>query len=126
VPEWRALDWKAKFVIGAVILVLPAITGWQIGASEIANLELQTDLRDIASQLGPRVGLDAPSTDEDIRSAVIHKAETYDIHLEPEQITVEHTTIGKDSSLTVAVNYNAPIKLPGYSFTMHFSASSAR
>jgi hypothetical protein len=52
---------------------LPASTGWQIGASELAY-ELQDELKDLASLGGARIGLAAPSSDDDLRQAVISKA----------------------------------------------------
>jgi hypothetical protein len=55
---------------------------------ELANVELESDLRDIASQAGARIGLETMSTDEELRSAVIHKAGEHNIQLQPEQVTV--------------------------------------
>jgi len=50
---------------------LPARTGWQIGASELANYELKDDLKDLASQNSACIGLAAPRSDDDRREAVI-------------------------------------------------------
>ena len=59
-----------------------------LGLCELANVELESDLRDIASQAGARIGLETMSTDEELRSAVIHKAGEHNIQLQPEQVTV--------------------------------------
>lgn len=120
------LNWKAKLVIAVLVLWVPVTAGWQIGSGEIANLELHADLRDIASQLGPRVGLYSFSKDEDIRKAVIHAAARYDIQLKPEQITVKHSSDNKISDLYLAVDYKTPIKIPGYTFALHFTASTEK
>ena len=42
--------------------------GGQIGVAEWTNLQLQDDLRDISSSLGPRIGLADPQSDEDLRN----------------------------------------------------------
>lgn len=100
--------------------------GWQIGSCEIANLELQTDLHDISIQLASRVGMEAPNSDQDLRNAVIRRAEEHGIHLEPEQVTVQHVGSGNTEAIYLAAEYGAGVKLPGYSFTLHFSPSSTK
>ena len=117
---------KAKLFVGLAVLALVAITGWQIGSCEIANLELQTDLHDISIQLASRIGMEAPNSDQDLRNAVVHKAEEHGIHLEPEQVTVQHVGSGKTEAIYLAAEYDARVKLPGYSFTLHFSPSSTK
>jgi hypothetical protein len=120
------LNRKAKLLLGLVVLALAVAVGWQVAASEIANLELQTDMRDIAAQVAAHIGLEAPSSDEDLRNAVIHKAAEHDIQLGPEQVTVQHTGAGKAAIVILSVDYKATIKLPGYSFTLHFAPSTSK
>jgi hypothetical protein len=117
---------KAKLILGLAILGLVVAAGWQIASCEIANLELQTDMRDIAAQVASRIGLEAPNSDEDLRNAVIHKAEEHDIQLEPVQVTVQHTGSGKTSAINIAADYKARVNLLVYSFTLHFTPSSAK
>ena len=113
---------KAKIILGLAVLGLAVFAGWQIVSCELANLELQSDLRDLAAQIGTRIGLDAPSADEDLRGAVIRKAQEHDIQLASEQVTVQHT----DSGIYLAVDYKARVNLLGYSFTLHFTPSSTK
>src|SRR5271167_2201007 len=115
---------KVKLIFGLAVFGLAIIAGWQIASVELANSELQSDLRDFATQAGARIGLNAPSTDEDLRSAVIHKAEEYGIQLEPQQVTVQHTGAGPASVVHLSVDYQARVNLPGFSFSLHFTASS--
>lgn len=117
---------KAKLLVGMAILAVVAMAGWQIGSSEIANLELQTDLHDISIQLASRIGMEAPNSDQDLRNAVIHKAEDHGIHLEPEQVTVQHVGSGKTEAIFLEAEYDARINLLGYSFSLHFSPSSTK
>jgi len=120
------LSGRAKILLGLAVLALAVAVSWQIASCEIANLELQTDLRDIAAQVGSRIGLDAPNSDDDLRNAVIHKAREYDIQLEPAQVTVQHTGSGKTLTTYLAADYKSRVNLLVYSFTLHFTPSSAK
>ena len=128
---WRqmgriVLSRKAKILLGLAVLALAVAVGWQIASCEIANLELQTDMRDIAAQVGARIGLEAPNSDEDLRNAVIHKAREHDIQLEPGQVTVQRTTNGKTLTIYLAADYKARVNLLLYSITLHFTPSSTK
>lgn len=117
---------KIKLMLGLAVLALAFVVGWQIGSSELAYFELRADLRDIASQNATRIGLAPASTDEEIRAAVVRDARKYEIPLEPEQVTVQHPGTTEAPALYLVAGYDVHIKLPGYSFTLHFTPSSAR
>jgi hypothetical protein len=117
---------KAKVILGLAVLALAVTAGWQIGACELGYLELQSDLRDLAAEVGTRIGLDARSTDEQLRNAIIHKAEGYDIQLDPGQVTVVRSGAGWDSTVYLAVDYTQRVNLFVYSFNLHFAPSSKR
>ncbi len=117
---------KAKLILGVAILGLVVVAGWQIASCEIANLELQTDMRDIAAQVASRIGLEGPNSDEELRNAVIHKAEGHGIQLEPAQVTVQQTGSGKTVVIYLAADYKARVNLLVYSFSLHFTPSSAK
>jgi hypothetical protein len=117
---------KARLILGLAVLGLAVAAGWQVASCEIANLELQTDLRDIAAQTASRIGLEAPNSDEELRNAVIHKAGEHDIQLDPGQVTVQQTGSGKTLSIYLAADYKARVNLLLYSFTLHFTPSSAK
>jgi hypothetical protein len=117
---------KAKLILGLAILGLAVVAGWQIASCELANIELQADLRDIAAQGGSRIGLEALHSDDDLRNAVIHKAKEYDIQLEPAQVTVQRTGGDKSWVISLAADYKARVNLVLYSFSLHFTPSSAK
>jgi hypothetical protein len=117
---------KAKLILGLAVLVLAVLVGWPIASSELAYFELRADLRDIASQNAAHIGLASASTDEEIRAAVVRDARKYEIPLEPEKVTLQHTGTAEEPTLYLAADYDARIKLPGFSFTLHFAPSSAR
>lgn len=117
---------KAKIILGLVVLGLALIAGWQIGSCELANLEFQSDLRDIAAEIAARIGLSAPTTDEDLRNLVMRKAERYEIPLQADQITVQHIGTGDESKVYLSADYKVRVNLLGYSLTLHFTPSSSK
>lgn len=117
---------KVKIIVVVAVVVVGVIAGWQIASCELANVELESDLRDIASQAGARIGLETMSTEEELRSAVIHKAGEHNIQLQPEQVTVQRTGSGKESVIHVEADYQARVNVLGFSFTLHFTPTSTK
>jgi hypothetical protein len=117
---------KAKLIAGLAVLALAVVAGWPIASCELANFELHEDMRDLAAQIGGRIGLTPWSTDEDLRSAVIRKAKEHEIQLEPGQVTVQRTGSHEAPTIYLAADYKVRVKLLGFSFTFHFTPSSAK
>ena len=117
---------KVKLILGLAVLAFAGVAGWQIASCELANSELREDMRDLAAQVGTRIGLTPQSTDEDFRRAVMRKAQKHEIQLEPEQVTVERTGSPPKQIIFLAADYKARVTLPGFPFTLHFHPSSAR
>src|SRR5215472_16062455 len=115
---------KVKVAVGILVAVLVVWLGWQIGACELANTELRDDLRVVAAQMGARIGLEAPSSDEELKKEVINRAAGHDIELEPGQIAVKRTT--GTPPIELMVDYTAKVKLGVWSFDMDFTTTSAR
>jgi hypothetical protein len=80
---------KVTVIVGVIAVRLVAPLGWQVVSSEIANSELQEDLRDLASQNAARLALSPANTDEDFRNAIVPKAREHGIQLKPDQITAQ-------------------------------------
>ena len=104
-----------------VAAVLVAPLGWQVASSEIANAELQEDLRDLASQNAARLGLSSASTDDDFRTRVVEKASAHGIRLNPDQVTVQRTGTEDAPAVNLAVDYAATIGFSGLGFALHFN-----
>ena len=117
---------KAALILGLAVLAVVVVAGWRIGSCVVANLELQGDLRDLAAQVGTRIGLDAESTEEELRIVVVRKAQQHDIQLDPGQVTVIRTGTGESSVVYLAADYKVRVNLLGYSFALHFTPSSKR
>ena len=115
---------KIAFVLAFAALVFAVSSAWQIVSCELAERQLQEDLRDLSVQGGARIGLTAPSSDDDLRGVVIAKAKQYDILLQPNQITVTRAPDGQFPAFYLAADYTVPVHLLGLSFSLHFTPSS--
>jgi hypothetical protein len=115
---------RVKLILGIAIFVAVIVTGSQIIPPELANFQFEDDLHDIAALRGSRVGLLPASTDDSLRAIVIRRAKEHDIQLAPEQVKVERVSTPGAPTVYLAADYTAPINLPGYSFTLHFTPSS--
>ncbi|MGB0034212.1 MAG: hypothetical protein WBP79_01905 [Candidatus Acidiferrales bacterium] len=115
---------KAALILTLAALALAISVGWQVVSSYLANAELQSDLKDIASQNGFHIGLYAPSSEEDLRNEIIKKAKEEGIELQPKEVTVKRTVTEDTLILDLAVDYNARVGLPGLMFDLHFTAAS--
>jgi len=115
-------------LIAILLLLVVACNGvWQIGSSEVANLNFQEDIRDVASQAGARVGVVVPpSSDEVVIQTIIRKAKEHGIELRADQVTVRRTQLGEDSILHLSADYTVPVKLFFVSLSLHFAPASER
>jgi hypothetical protein len=117
---------KIALILGIAVLALAVSAGWQIASCELANRQLEEDMRDLASRNAERIGLSAPTTDDDLRNSVIHDAKELDIALDPNQVTVQHTVQGESSVVHLAADYTARVRLLGFSLNFRFTPSSER
>jgi hypothetical protein len=117
---------KITLVIGVAVLALAVNVGWQIASCQLADRQLEEDLRDLASRNAEHIGLSAPTTDDDLRNSVVRAAKELDIVLDPNQVAVRHTLEGESSAVHLAVDYTARVHLLGLSLPFHFTPSSDR
>ncbi|HXY78295.1 MAG TPA: hypothetical protein VEH47_05735 [Candidatus Acidoferrales bacterium] len=117
---------KIKVILACALLALLVSSAWQIAVCVLANYELQDDLKDIASLSTARIGLAHPSSDNDLREAVIDKAHGHDITLDPSQITVQRSGSEAIPVVYLAVDYKAHVTLPGLTLTLHFRPTSPK
>jgi hypothetical protein len=113
-------------IVGLLLLGLAALAGWQIGSVYLANTELQSDLKDLSSLTGMRIGLVNPRTDSEIRELVVAKAAERGIHLDPVQVAVERTGEGIEGSIRLSTEYDIHMNVFGIFWTIHFTAASPR
>jgi hypothetical protein len=116
---------KIKIVLALIAFYYLFSAAWQVGACELANIELKDDLQDMATQLGVRTGVSDVASDDDLRTMILRKAEKYNIALSPEQVTVMRDGYGKNANIYLEADYSVPIYLPRFTFSMYFNPSSA-
>ncbi len=109
---------KALFGFLAIVGVIYAC--FQIIPPELTNYSFQDDLRDIA-MVG---GANPHTTDQELLTSVIRKAQDHQITLAPEQVSIQRIGTPGAPAVFVAVDYSVPVSLPGYSFALHFTPSS--
>jgi hypothetical protein len=109
-----------KAIVGILVIAAVFYAVYQVIPPELSNYAFKDDLNDIALMAGanPR------TTDQDLVTEVIKKAEDHDIQLTPDEITVQHFGTPGVRAVYVAADYSVPVTLPGYSFTLHFTPSS--
>ena len=118
---------RVWFPGGCVLLAMVLLVGWQLASWELVKMEFQEYLVDLAAQAGMRIGLPQPSSEEEVRSTIVSDAQKYGIQLDPAQVTYERT----GSKLTppllrLTAAYQVPVKLPGFTFMLHFNIYSKK
>jgi hypothetical protein len=115
-----------RLLIAAAVLATVAVV-WQIASAHVAHNLLLSDLREATAQIGGRIGLDAPSTEDDFKNLVIKRAADHGIVLTPDQITVERIQSNDDRTwgLKVSTTYDVAIGFFGITYPMHFTASAS-
>ena len=106
-----------------MIIAFAVSLGWQIFLATNANSELRSDMQVLATQMAARIGLAAPSSDEDLRRDILERAQREGIDLLPNQITVRRTGGPEvdNQEIYVAADYRRPIHLLGLRFSLHFT-----
>ena len=109
-----------KALVGFLAVIGLIYCGFQIIPPELSNYSFQDDLRQVA-MIG---GANPHQTDQELMDAVMKKAQEHQITLVPEQITVQRIGTPGAPAVFVGADYNVPVVLPGYSFSLHFNPSS--
>jgi type III secretion system FlhB-like substrate exporter len=117
---------RIKIVLGSAVLFLAISLAWAVGAAEVANVNLQEDIRDIAAQGATRMGVVAPSSDGDISNTVVRKAQEHGIALKPQQVMVRRTGSGETSTLYITAHYTVSVNCWLFSLNLRFTPSSDR
>jgi len=101
------------FVIGAAILV-----SWEVVPVYLNNYQFQESIDDSARM----AAVDAQKSEDDIRDAVYHHAQSLNIPLRPGDIRVQRTEDG----IMISANYVVHVDLPVYPLDLSFHPSSNR
>jgi uncharacterized protein DUF4845 len=106
---------KVKGLIGLLVIVSGFYVAWNMVPPYFNNYQLQDALDDIA-----RKGSYTAQTDDDIKKAVIAKAETEDIKLKEDQIVVSRVR----DMLGITVKYRIHVDMVVHPVDLDFTANS--
>lgn len=106
---------KVKGLIGLLVIVTGFYVAWNMVPPYFNNYQLQDALDDIA-----RKGSYTAQTDDDIKKAVIAKAETEDIKLKEDQIVVSRVR----DMLGITVKYRIHVDMVVHPVDLDFTANS--
>ena len=106
---------KVKGLIGILVVVIGFYVAWNMVPPYFNNYQLQDALDDIA-----RKGSYTAQTDDDIKKAVIAKAETADIKLKEDQIVVSRVR----DILGITVKYRVHVEMLVHPVDLDFTANS--
>ena len=117
---------SVKIILFLAIVLPLGSAAWQFGASKVANMNLQEEMRDMASQAGSHIGVVTPLSDDELTRSIILKTKDHGIELQPDQVTVRRANAGERSTLYIAADYTVPVNLLLFSFSLHFTPTSER
>jgi hypothetical protein len=117
---------KFKTILALLIIALAASLGLQIWMAINADNELRGEMQAMTTQVSTRIGLTAPSSDEDLRRDILGRAHRHGIDLAPNQVTVQRTGGPKleEQEIYLAADYSRPIRLLGVTFSLHFTPAT--
>lgn len=126
-----------RLLLILAILLIPAVIGWQIAVIQVENDEFANDLNDLAVHNNARTGLMPIMTEDELKGAVMASAQRHGIQLAPDHFTVHRVltpgTVGSNGmpetpamlDISIATEYDAPVKLPGLAFNLHFAPAAS-
>ncbi|MGA9801921.1 MAG: hypothetical protein WBQ46_01610 [Terriglobales bacterium] len=113
-----------KYVVIAALVVAVVTVVGEVVVAEYTSMLFQDDMRDITAQLGNRVGLSAPTSEEELRENVIRKANGHEIPLDPKQVTAQISGPPGHRVIYIAAAYTVPVNLLVHLFSLHFTPTS--
>jgi hypothetical protein len=108
-----------KLVFGILVIVASAYLGFELIPPYFENYQFSDAVKNEAT-------LDSytPKTENDIRAAVLKKAQELDIPITEEQIHVQRSGQMGNGVVSIRAPYIVHIDLPGYPVDLHFDAST--
>jgi hypothetical protein len=109
-----------KLVFGLAVFGLVILLGVKLIPPYFSNYQLEDAIKTEALQ-----STYTTRTEEEIRTAIIKQAHSYDIELTEKQVRVIRSGSGNGTgTLAIECEYNVPVELPGYSTILEFHPSS--
>jgi hypothetical protein len=109
-----------KALVGFLAIIAVFVCLFQVAPPLMANYSFQDDLKTEAMVAGANFS----RTDDEVRNDILRKAREHDLPVEAKQVTVQRISTPGISAVYIEADYTVPVKLPGYSFDMHFNPTS--
>ena len=106
---------KTRLLVFLLMVGVAVYIAWSLLPPRFHNSQLQDDLDDIV-----RRATYSPISDDDVKRIVISKAQSEDIALKEDQITVARGGMG----LTISVHYRVHVDMIVYQTDLDFTANS--
>jgi hypothetical protein len=108
-----------KLVLGFLVIAVVAYLGLQIIPPYWANYQFEDAIKTEAL-----ISTNSSKTESEIRDSVFKKVTELEIPLKREDIRVQRTGNQGSGSVTIEAPYDVHVDLPGYSFDLHFDATT--
>jgi hypothetical protein len=109
-----------KLVFALAVFGLLILVGIKVIPPYFSNYQFQDAIKTEALQ-----STYTTRSEEDIRTAIIKQAHSYDIELTDKQVHVSRSGGGIGTgTIAIECDYSVPIELPGYSTDLEFHVSS--
>jgi len=108
-----------KMFIGVVVIVGGLYTSFKVIPPYLSNYQFQDWIKDEATRDSY-----ASKSEDDIRQAVLKKAQEYDIPLTAEGIHVQRSGNQFSGNVSIHAPYVVRVDLPGYPLDLHFDVST--
>jgi len=100
---------KVGCLIGLVLLLIAVLVAYKMIPIKVKSAEVRDTVQDVARSAGQH-------NDKWIATAVLQKAQSLDLPVTEDQITV----VRANSEIRVEVDYTVPVKFPGFVYQWHF------
>jgi hypothetical protein len=108
-----------KMFLGVFVIVGGLYVAIKVVPPYFNNYEFQDSIKDEATRDSY-----SPKTEDDIRKAVLKKAQQYDIPLTEDGIQVQRQGNQYSGTVIIRAPYVVHVDLPGYPMDLHFEAST--
>ena len=108
-----------KLVFALAVFGLVILVGFKVIPPYFSNYEFQDAVKTEALQ-----STYTTRSEEEIRTAIIKQAHSYDIDLTDKQVHVSRSGVNGNGTLSIEAEYSVPLELPGYSTDLEFHVST--
>lgn len=107
---------KTRGLLVLLVLIAAGYVAWNLIPPYFTNSQFQESLEDIA-----RKTTYIPRTDEEIKTMVLHQAQSMEIPIKEDQVVI---TRWPDGGLGISVSYRIHVDLPVHPVDLDFTANS--